>query len=794
MNTKAYSEPYTMRNRPVVDWLGWGSVAIGCAIFLLRPLLTHAGLPAFNQDWAYPPTRTQANSMAYAMAQPYLASNFGFLNFYISSAAFWVIGAALSAIFGVSIGLRVFLFVLILAAFFLMRLTARALGATGFLSGLVAILYACSPVVANELAAGHVAYLLGYACLPGVLYSALLVARTERPLAGVLGILFLAPLSIAQPQFAVFNLIVCLSALPFCTNSRRRWLVVACATYLLAASPYGIALALFAHAAQALSFDRTNLHWEGANSAPLGQAFLAAGYPAGYDRIALNQLIVARSFGGLLLWGAMVIATIRNWRFATFSILALLSVFIVSGVNGPLAPILSILFTHIPAMALFRELYSCSCLVILGICACISGLQWKPVRAYLAIPVSIFVAAQVTSGFWGPVAFYNPNGIRHVVKIIQQSKTDGYVAFLPLLQPMGPKKNVGSGADPMAFPIAGHPSLSEFVPAQPLSQLDYLLRTRPRHVNELLASFGIKFVVLRPAWASRYFEQLEPALRSLVVQHPPPHQDERWIEQHLHIVSRVDGILLARVPRVRGLVRGNVSGDRVPIYRVANLTPPYQSVKAADPRLGWVDASRWQWWNPTFLGPVNPAVFAINVPWHEAPKSAAKIMLNAPEGGTWSGPGLSIPVGPTDGYQALVPPSMGATFTPKGAAVILGTRAMKKSRVGRQNDGGCSHVRKVGSRYLIRAAGCASGAVEVLARPESGWVLLDSRGRRRAPDPTAWDTRWFFSNQDETFVLRRHLPWPLFVGMICQYGVWAAGAVGGLMILGLSVRNMRRLS
>ena len=135
---------------------------------VLRPLWVMHGIPAFNHDWSWPPDRIQAWSQFRDAASPFTHNNFGQFNFYIGSAPYALVIAIAVQLFGAALGVKVLASLLVFGAVLAAFAFARRLGATTVVGASCALFYAASPVVSNELAAGHLAYLAGYAALPVV--------------------------------------------------------------------------------------------------------------------------------------------------------------------------------------------------------------------------------------------------------------------------------------------------------------------------------------------------------------------------------------------------------------------------------------------------------------------------------------------------------------------------------------------------------------------------------------------------------------------------------------------------
>lgn len=736
-----------------------GVLAVG---LLLRPLLAHAGLPGFNHDWAWPPTEQQAMTQFVSMLHPYVDTNFGGENFFIGGVGLRAL-MALASITGPGMGLRLVLWLVLLVAFAGAYRLARYLAATPAVAASIATIFTASPVTANELAAGHVSYMFSYALLPWLLSSVLVVAREKRPLPGLLAVAFLAPLGAAQPQFIIFDPVVCLVALAFAHDRQSRGLVLACAAYALLATPYTLALAAVGHPAAELRTDRTTLHWIAANSGSIGAAFLATGYHPAYDRLAPQALIVARAIGGALLWIAAVIGVVRAPASRLAFVVALLAILLCAGLNGLFAAPLAFAFAHISATALFRELYHFSALVMLGLCVCLASARFRFANVALPICTFLYAVPQLTGGFWNAVGWYDPAAMQPIVSRIAQAPGNGYVLFLPLLQPIGQRGEPHAGADVDAFSVDGHASLSEFVPVQPLSQLDFILRRHPANAAALLNRLGIEFVVIRLDRTSEYFTRIEPALNPLVVRHGVPSENFAWLLRRLHTIARSGEIVLAQAGNGE-IVHSALTAD-APFYRLG-LKSPRASSAVVDPRRGWVAGTSWQWWNAAFMGPIDPGVFSIGVPWRGIGSDVKPLVVAAPQGARLIEGGSVEKISPSNEYRDI---SVRGSyeFIANGGAMIAGTGERSSRREGAQQ----------------------GETLEVAALRGSGWVVRDASGRRMPEVSSAWDLEWLLPLRGAPYSLRRELSPLLEIGLALQYLVWALAIASAIALLTLTVSH-----
>jgi hypothetical protein len=739
-------------------------IALAAAL-ILRPLLQLSGLPAFNHDWSWPPSGVQAYTLLHDSMQPYSHNNFGSANYSIVTAPLWAANALATFLFGVVAGLKLLLFVILFFAGCSAAFFVRQLGGGRLAQTVGAIFYAGSPIVANELAAGHVAYLLGYAALPAVAACASILSQ-RWSVTAALALAALFPLTQAQPQFAFFYAVVCVLA-ALCAQRRSFALILAAAAVVaLLASPYEAALALFGHSAQSLSFDQTNIHWVATNSAPLLRSFTASGYAGNYDLAAGGRLIALRAIAGAALWilAVVLLATSRTSFARAVIVAGFIAALIVAGTNGPFAPILVFLFSHVPAAALFRELYHCAGFVVLALLAALALTRGPRMTLAAAALALIFALPQYTGSFWGFVRSYDPHEMQTVADRIAADPGSGNVLFLPLLQPLGPAGG-SAGSDPDAFAIGAHPAIWEFIPRQPMSQIDALLRYRPADVRSILRDFGVRYVVMRPGWRSHYFERAEPALRKIFASHPPPAEQPAQVARALKIELRLSAHELASIPNAKPRVSTALSNL---VYRLPLALQFSPNVLTPDPSKAWAGADRWQWWNQSFLGPVNPGVFSLGGVAFELPRPVADGVVANLSGG-----------------YAVVRLSQNTRSVVPGKPSILSGYGRLPQFPGAA---ACGEISRSGERYRVAGAQCKLLTVEALENTNAGWVLRDAGGVAVRPLDTAWDEKWLAPGNRGAYDLRQELGAPLAIALFLQRLVW----VGALLALALIIVSMWR--
>jgi len=766
----------------VVTCIAGGAII---AWLLLRPLWTMHGVPAFNHDWSWPPDRIQAWSQFRDSIAPFTRNNFGQFNFYIGSAPSVLAAVLAIQVFGASVGIKVLASLLVLGAVLAAFGLARRLGAEPVVAGSCALVYGASPVVANELAAGHLAYLFGYAALPIIALSGMRLASGSQWKVAALALLLVVPFSIAQPQFIVFDALVILLFVPWARNRRSTLVLVIAALAILCSAPYEIGLSLFGHPLSALSSDRTNLHWEMANSSTLWGAYIGSGYVRPYDATDSAALLASRAAAGVLLWSIAIVNVIRSRRWVPFFVLSLLASWLSAGLNGPLWRAMKFAFIFVPQLAVFRELYHFSGLVMLGLLTLCALSRSRPMTWILPFAAVLFALPQLTGEFWRFVGTYDPAEITTIARIVNVDRRTDSILFWPLLQPLGPSAAL-AGSDPDAYPIGSHASLAEFVPIQPLSQLGVLLCDPKRDPQRTLARFGVRYVVVRPAWRSLYDERLEAELRDLVVGRDPQNCAGDRVLRGLHVVWRGASHTLATVEAPKPLVGGTLSDPvwRLPIERALEA-----NVRTPDPRRGWVDGNRWQWWDPSFAGPVNPGLFSLGrIPYELPPRSGdMRLIVNAPGGLIFSGDSLRTVLGGARGFRAVSIPKNASVVTSPAAAMLAGLARTYRGQP--EHRSACSSV--VNDRIV--ASHCPQVGVEILALPGAPWHVSDRNARPIVPLPSSWDLKWSASKEAAPLSVVEAFDTPIALALLAQYVSWSMSLAALPAIFWIYLRDRRRL-
>lgn len=331
-------------------------------------------------------------------------------------------------------------------------------------SGVAVAAYLGSPVLLNELQAGHLKFIESFAILPAICALALQRWTLRRAIiiGGLIGV------CAAQPQF--FGLAI-LSILAFSITGRSfefRFIATAVIVALLLNSPQ-LTSFFIRHAASGLSSYRPLLRFEVVESANLLDAIRSLGYMAGYD----SRLIPAFVMELFWLFPALAFVSLiyyfrRLWPIAALMVVGILTC---SAWKTILAPLWTFLFTHIAALAAYRELYDVSAITWLGYCTLAPiALQTLVKRFRIAIgggalllaASSCLVAARSMQGL--PIYMPTPAELSALRQI---DRAPGTFRFLtvPSIAPAGlaqfPQK---AGYSPWFLSLATHPTAFAAIP------------------------------------------------------------------------------------------------------------------------------------------------------------------------------------------------------------------------------------------------------------------------------------------------------------------------------------------
>ncbi len=756
------------------------SVAVGWPVF------SSAGIPSLHHDWAWPIDVGQTHAQAVVALSAVLPDNFGSFNFYQFNAPFWVICDGLLRLFGSDPALRIFISLCVAAAGVAMFAFLRATFALERTPCVGAgILYGTNAIVANRLAAGHLTYLMAYAVFPIVLWQLHRIGHGKTASAWLI-LTTVIPLAIVHPQFIVFPVIAGLIMVGFVTPRRRPALLLA-ACLPLALSPFTLAVAVSGSPAHDLAFERTTIHWQLDNSAPWPQALDLSNSPYAYDQLAAPPLRQGRAIAMRVLWLLAIAGAVRSTRARPFFGLAVFGLLMQLGLRGPISPVLSWLYTSFESASVFRELYHFAVFAAVGMCV---AAVHAGRRAGIAVAILAVISAlpQYSGTYFHGITFRTDADIQAISRIISADPKPGYVAFLPMLQPVGPDA-AHAGDDPQAFPFPNHASIHAFMPQAPLIQLDVALRHDPGHAAATLASFGVRYVVLRPRWKSYYETSQEPQFRRLLRRHPPIPQRIGVIARHMHIVFRGRETWLGRIENSAQLVHGP---PLTLLRRLPTSGIQSQTVLVTDPREGWADALRWFWWSPATAEVVNPGAITVgrNVLAATFRGERAYAYAWAHTGATIYSGGESIPVR-GEAFRAY-PVIRGRLLVSANGVSGFGGIGLREqvAPTPPEMPSKCTIVGQRRRRKTITVkAGCPYATVEILANRSLGYTLR-SGDRDIASYPTRWDAQFNVPSPGAELVNPLLARMRVFEWL--QYGAWIVSAATGIALALRVAASLRR--
>jgi len=557
----------------------------GTVSLVLIGLLRRFQVPAFQQDWLWPATWRQVYIFTSSNLFAWRQGGAGGPAIYPVPWIPNLLAGIVSQVFGAYFGLLLFLAIVLVAGAFGIARLARRFTDSALLISCSIIIFLGSPIVLNELKAGHLYYLISYACLPFVVDLAMKRCsfRNALILGCVMGI------GAAQQQFLVFNLLLFVGCWLFFNRMPFQYILVTTVAFLLVSSPEWI-LALV-QGTHSLNAYIPLLHWERAESMPLGSAIRGIGYMAGYDRI-----LPPIAQWGL---GALPILTIFSLFFGRrraslfFAALSGVGIVMASGLDGPISPLIAFLFAHVRYFALFRELYDFFGLAAFGYALVpvllLSSSRPRPAGSlWVAVPL-VLVAVLAA----GATAAQSSTGIARVPGSlnarIRSFEPRGY-RFLSIPSSFPQVSNSGQkgGFSPLLIGLPGHPSASSPFASFPEAYAASIVSAKAHSATAVLARFGISDLLPTPDVFGDERRVIEPALRSLI----PPIAKPR-IERITYIPGG-DRVVVLPFSAKPGTLASHYAGarDLRPFRSYSTIDPNLLSIQP-DPRLGWARTFYW---------------------------------------------------------------------------------------------------------------------------------------------------------------------------------------------------------
>jgi hypothetical protein len=437
------------------------------------------GYPALRHDWAWPTDRASLAALWTSSTSGWDPSGIGAPNLHLND---YLVGGSLCLI-GWLAGTHAALFALALGVGLACSLGASALAGTFDAHPVtragVALFCLFNPWVYTETVAGHTYMLLAFGALTALLSE---VRREElRPRHAAL----LVALSLVQLQF--FLPVVAIALLMGLV--RRSWLPLV--TGIVVAAPVLVGLAAEYGAFRGVPL---TLAWELSQSVPAAAAMHLSGYFAGYTQ----SIDPFDAWPMAVVLGIAIFGVGASWRTsaaAVVTVTALVTLGFATGLRGPLSGAMLWLFTHIPAAALFRELFDVLGFTAIAYAAAVS-LACARSRAASMVLLACGIAFFASWIVWSPWAWWVPADTIPRPAIVVQADTR--FALLPAFQPLmfGGR---GSGLDPDAYARGSVTPLNVQAPQFPVDAA--LARYAINGDGRWLAALGVSSVTNRP-WLS----------------------------------------------------------------------------------------------------------------------------------------------------------------------------------------------------------------------------------------------------------------------------------------------------
>ncbi len=481
-----------------------GALGAVLAIILLLPVL-RAGVPAYIQDWTWPPDAAGLHAQLLQGWEPWLDDGLGRPNPFPTALPYFLAMAWATPVLAPRVELGLLLMVTFAGAFAAATVYARRTFGLTWGAYVCGAIYLAGPLVLTKLIAGHLPYLQAYAAFP--LFALALhegAASRRWCAAGALA----AGITGLQAQFLGFDVAYALVALAFGAAAPRAVLGVGLLSVPLLL-PTLLGPTLNAHGGDGiLAQQRAVIAWERVQSSDLWAAVTGLGYFTRYvPRLDPTRLVMLLAVIPVLaLRGAIAERAAPAAR--ALVTIAVCGWLVVIGFNGPLAPILDALFTNVTAASLYRELFDASVLVWfpVAVLAAAGMERLPPLVAATCAAVAAVALVPVWAGY--SVYFAAPPSSAELTEVSALISGDaappGRVVWWPSLQPIAPVGRREGGIDPLArTPLGTDLPLYEY---QPLGIDGYAVSLAANGdwpaAAPQFAWLGVRYVVVRDDLAS----------------------------------------------------------------------------------------------------------------------------------------------------------------------------------------------------------------------------------------------------------------------------------------------------
>jgi hypothetical protein len=617
----------------------------------VSPIVFSGSIPAFQQDWTWPLSRALALQWLSTFAGLWDGRGLGGANTLAWQAFVVLVQACCAAVLGPSLGLALWLAATFATAAAGCVAMVAAFGVRSWIARLsAAVFYAFGPVTFTREAAGHLAYLVGYALLPLVIALAFKVS-TQRGFARSVTLGIVVGFAASQVQFYAIAWLAIAALIPF-VPAARGWpgrlgiaLAVSLAVQLQSLLPLLVSAVPAAYLSQ-----RALLSWELNNSSPVAGAGVMLGYFTHYYEThalpATDIVLYAVLAAGL--FGSIVAA--RRLGIYPLALCALGFAF-VSGLYGPLAGPLSSAFERYAAFTALRDLHYFAALTAAGMALAIGFVAgMRPIWfGPPALAAALWIAAP---GIGGRAVADILVPRAYVADALHDMRTvashgPGRVLMLPAEEPLGPIGASNQGRDFETYGLPGNPSVSDDYQNPELSYALSAWRSgRPDWSS--LARMDVRYVVFRKYLRSDRQQNFgtgvpmgfagisDGALGASLEREP------RLLRIERSSLSSVYEIRGAAAPEFVAPVRAGamrfseLGANEVavagPGQRALDVAP---SAVTADPRSGWVGGTLGWRYLPWMPDSVYPFVWTVSSgPLQiDAPAGTHCVLAAATEGG-----------------------------------------------------------------------------------------------------------------------------------------------------------------
>lgn len=552
-----------MPRAPVARYVAVAATLVFCAFVAAK------GIPTLRHDWNWPVDRGAIGSFFDEAIGGWVPLGFGAINAHPTT---YLIALPLALIMWI-VGPLAALMLLAAAAGYTCFRCAENLslrwGAPAPAAVAIGLFALFNPWVYNEVVAGHLAMVLAYGGILGLIAEMLLGAQASP----VRLALWLAVIALQLQFFLVAGL-----ALVIFAFATKKWLAPIAGAVVALPSAIGLIVER-----STILQTPYSIVWQTNQSVDPAALTALGGYFPGYaDRLGLAASISVWIILALAIAGA--IAARRRRAAIVASATAFAVYLVITGVHGPLGGAYAWAVREIPETGVFRELYDLAGIfaALLAVLACaamaaLPFLRYPALVAGIALPVTWLLAPP--SGFWiGSAAYSHPNVSAPVMT---------RVVLLPAFQPLGLRSGGGDGADPDAHAFAdGVTPLNEYFPTYPVDMA--LARYERERDVAALRALGVTGIVARPWLVSRSNGQIGLAAPSLAPLRQRPSagaiaSDERAMPL-ISTCAPLAIVALGNNLSACSVFVGDAAGAR------STITPLQSRSDSLDPRNEWIDA------------------------------------------------------------------------------------------------------------------------------------------------------------------------------------------------------------